>query len=880
MKGFLALILFATVGIIYGRRIEGKIEAWTNWFIGNLSVRPAMTASIKYHIQYPTGGPLPVLTFYYDGQNSPNLREKCNKEMRGQLYNKNLAVPLNGYKQRCNRYDCRKICKSLLFFKYDCYTTCSYWNCEGSIKIQDFEPKSYFFSLGVACHQTYRSLSSLWYDVKIYDESNETSCVDLKMAQGQRIDRCERSYQFAAIPNQLGDITLNGAVSRMNTYLRRRPSELPSKECMAKLESFICEIFLPKCLPEENRILLPCIDDCKFYLDGCLNFGRDAFVNCDYLLPCKGKNTVTGAIEEDTTWFLSNLSVVPAMSASIEYDIQYQCPSCVYGERPRNLPIITFYYHGQDSPNLRHKCNTEMHGQLFNKDLAVPLQKNAEKFWCNNKNGGIRDCHGRTEIQDFEPKSYFFSLGFECNEAKGNLKGLKYEVTIYDESNKTSCVDLNSTSEFLINQWQRSYHYAAIPNQFGDTDLDRAISRMKRFSDADLPSTQCLDKLDSFLCKIFLPKCLPEENRIILPCREDCKFYLQGCSHEVIGTAFVNCDYLPPCKGRNSVSGIITDNTTWFLSNLSVRPAMTASIQYHIQYQYQDYQYHRYYEGRYEVFENPPIITLYYKGQDSPNLRHKCNSEMHGQLFNKDLAVPLNGKHREKFWCNHKGGMKVCHGRTKIQDFEPKSYFFSLGIECNTTKNLKGLKYEVTIYSESNETSCVDLNKVDAERMDRCDRSYQYAAIPNQVGGTDLDAAVSNMNRFLDAAEFAQLASKFLNAQNKGCLKRLKPFLCQIFLPQCLPKENKILLPCRDTCKSLLDNCTPVDLYTDFSAIDANCDYLPPCPSNQGVFIIICVSVSACVIVVVVVTASCVKNRKRIRTYCSTWYSNRNMMIK
>ena len=133
----------------------------------------------------------------------------------------------------------------------------------------------------------------------------------------QRIDRCERSYQFAAIPNQFGDITLNRAVSRMNTYLRRSPSELPSEECLEKLESFICEIFLPKCLPEENRIILPCRDHCKFYLDGCLNFGGDNFINRDYLPPCDGRNSVSGIITDNTTWFLSNLSVRPAMTASL-----------------------------------------------------------------------------------------------------------------------------------------------------------------------------------------------------------------------------------------------------------------------------------------------------------------------------------------------------------------------------------------------------------------------------------------------------------------------------------------------------------------------------------------------------------------------------------
>ena len=78
------------------------------------------------------------------------------------------------------------------------------------------------------------------------------------------------------------------------------------------------------------------------------------------------------------------------------------------------------------------------------------------------------------------------------------------------------------------------------------------------------------------------------------------------------------------------MSGIITDNTTWFLSNLSVHPAMTASFEYHVQYPY--------------VEHTQPIMTFYYKAQNSPNLQERCNAEMYGQLLNVDLAVPLYGK--------------------------------------------------------------------------------------------------------------------------------------------------------------------------------------------------------------------------------------------
>ena len=531
----------------------------------------------------------------------------------------------------------------------------------------------------------------------------------------------------------------------------------------------------------------------------------------------KARNSVNGWIEGySTIWFLSDhLSVVPAMRATIEYDIWYPYLEH-YEDHP---PYITFYYTGQNSPNLRFQCNKEMHGQLYN-NLAIQLNEDdrENKSLCESATT-FGNSHGRIEIQDFDPKTYFFSLGFECG-YQPSLDCFQYNVTIYDESNTTRCVDLNVTSEYsdmsqqsLTDQCKLIYQYAAIPNQFGDTDLDGALSRTKKLlpvKNSDDPREYIIKNLKPFLCEIVLPKCLPEENKIILPCREDCKFYLEGYLKEIM-----NCDYLPPCEGRNSVIGSIKDNTTWFLSNLSVRPTMTASIKYNIQYPNVP-GHHR------------PIITFYYNGQNSPNLRDKCNSEMHGQLSNKDLAVPLNGKHREKFWCNRKGGMKVCHGRTKIQDFEPKSYFFSLGFECSETSgNLNGLQYEVTIYDESNKASCMNLNLTQGQRTDLCELGYQYVAFPNQVGHTDLDEAISYVESFQrEFLEGKTIASRYVQRLNKGCLKKLKQFLCQIFLPKCLPKENEILLPCRDTCKSLMENCSLSTIH----GMEFNCRYLPPCP--------------------------------------------------
>ena len=291
-------------------------------------------------------------------------------------------------------------------------------------------------------------------------------------------------------------------------------------------------------------------------------------------------------------------------------------------------------------------------------------------------------------------------------------------------------------------------------------------------------------------------------------------------------------------EALNQVQGTIKEDTKWFFSKLSVSPAMSASIEYSIKYPY-DMTWHR----------DRPMITFYYDGEDSVNLHRKCNADNQGQLCNKNLAMR----------CGYWG----CHGRTKIQDFEPKSYSFSLGFECDETKaSLKGMEYDVTIPHESNEPNCVNLSNVEAWRLENCEPlHYQYAAIPNQMGNTDLNRAVRMMNTFQNRLGIGHDSSINLKTLSQKCKKKLKPFLCGVFLPKCLPEENKIILPCRDTCKFLLKDCVTVDVMANLHGIDVNCDYLPPCPSStlilipsstRSIILIICLGVGLIIVMVAV----------------------------
>ena len=428
---------------------------------------------------------------------------------------------------------------------------------------------------------------------------------------------------------------------------------------------------------------------------------------------------VWGTVHKDTPCSLSNLSQLLSMRTSVWYRVQYHT---VEGAPS---PIINLYSKGQNFPNLRDKCNTDMHGQLYNKDLAVPLiEIYRENFWCDSVKKKTGNCHnecgGKFHIPDFKQTSYLFSIGYKCGDTEGNLKGLEYKVTISDES-KASCVDLTRKSsdkeqQSVINHCKLIYPYAALPNPLGNTDLQKATAEMKSRRDEVAEWLRRWIAVPMGSPRVGSNPSLVEFTFVNLP--EDSEFnydFLPPCPSNdvlVICLRITSCVALVvivavcirPSYGRQGVLakwlktkrylilhllfslfgtfearraymvfGTIQGNTSWFFSDLSQVPAMRASIWYRVQY---------------PIVEGAPtpVITFYFNGQNSTNLRERCNTDMHGQLHNKDLAIPLIEKYREDFWCwSVKKKTWNCHGNIQIQEFKPMSYLFSIGYKCGDT---------------------------------------------------------------------------------------------------------------------------------------------------------------------------------------------------
>ena len=284
----------------------------------------------------------------------------------------------------------------------------------------------------------------------------------------------------------------------------------------------------------------------------------------------QGKNMAFVRIKKNTTWYQKDLSKVPAKTASLWYHIQYT----VIEGGP--TPIVAIWPREQNYTKLGDKCINSRSGQLLNKDLVIPLmEKYREKFWCKSVTNKTWNCYGEIEIQNLEPTTYMILIGYECGARTGNPRGLKANVILFDASNKTRCVPVNLTRKYPeFDECKLDYMHAAIPNQLGHSNLEKAAAEMGRLQNVTFKH---VDKkfrsrfLKPLFCKALLPKCSPEENIFRLPCRDTCEFLIKHFSLD----SEVNCNYLPSCQAQNSVTATTEKDGTRFLSNLLALSDMT-----------------------------------------------------------------------------------------------------------------------------------------------------------------------------------------------------------------------------------------------------------------------------------------------------------------
>ena len=75
--------------------------------------------------------------------------------------------------------------------------------------------------------------------------------------------------------------------------------------------------------------------------------------------------------------------------------------------------------------------------------------------------------------------------------------------------------------------------------------------------------------------------------------------------------------------------------------------------------------------------------------------------------------------------------MRSYYSETTVQDFIPRKFGFSIGIDCdekNNNHNLnKGLTFNISLYDATNDTECI----LDGRWISGCQNYYEHTTFPN-----------------------------------------------------------------------------------------------------------------------------------------------------
>ena len=278
---------------------------------------------------------------------------------------------------------------------------------------------------------------------------------------------------------------------------------------------------------------------------------------------------VSGTITENTTFFYRKLPVAPSVRATIEFSISY-----LQQNTNPSLGIYTTY----PKLNVEKRCSYQQHGQLRNENLYPHLRpgRRYRTTSCGLSGDHTVGCRGRVEVQDYIPRTFYLTFGFDCNlTPMYSLNGLSCNISFTKQSNATN--DCTDYSQFPnTGACSRFYNETSVPNLIGDEQVEQIFSFFKRFLPFEALFFQagtCYQHMWEFACYTILPKCDPVMAQVMHPCREMCWDVVSSCwpkwLHLLSGidsdsryksynvdfmyllnmSHLINCDYLPFFNG-------------------------------------------------------------------------------------------------------------------------------------------------------------------------------------------------------------------------------------------------------------------------------------------------------------------------------------------
>ena len=132
-----------------------------------------------------------------------------------------------------------------------------------------------------------------------------------------------------------------------------------------------------------------------------------------------------------------------------------------------------------------------------------------------------------------------------------------------------------------------------------------------------------------------------------------------------------------------------------------------------------------------------------------------------------------------------------------VQDYIPRHFAFSFGFYCKdrSRKSLKGLKYNIIIYSQSNATTCSTMPK----DLTYCSNYYTQVSFPNLIDHQNMK----------DAAKLFHIlfSYEFILDDVYNCYPYFMKAMCYVFFPRCNATSNSFIVSYKEVWKDLSEAC-------------------------------------------------------------------------
>ena len=155
--------------------------------------------------------------------------------------------------------------------------------------------------------------------------------------------------------------------------------------------------------------------------------------------------------------------------------------------------------------------------------FSVLTERKSREHHCKEVNDTVY-CSRTTVIQDYLPRNYYFSFGFNCHSI-GSLKGVRYNMSISEQTNTTKCSTI--TFKTPCSKYYSQYSLPNLQGQFHEDikyyyDLQSWIYLL-----GDKFKEPCYQYLEECICYLYFPKC--EDETLIPVCRETCADFVNAC---------------------------------------------------------------------------------------------------------------------------------------------------------------------------------------------------------------------------------------------------------------------------------------------------------------------------------------------------------------